>query len=297
MFEFDEILLGANHQPFQLKRPQKMSEDGAARPVVTTALTFSSLSRSFLDIAMALVLNIGSSVGTVFLNKYLFKFLDFPFGMTLTALHMISNFLLLCMCGFAFNMFEVKRLDFVKVLPISFVFCGFVVFSNISLVYNSITFYQFSKVLNTPVIIIIEAYFYSKYISRYTAASLIVTCLGVLIGLAHDLEMNARGIIYALVAVVFNSVYTIFGKSMQQQLQANAMQLLMYQSMQSSLMLIICVPLFDDVQKLKAYDWKNLDHVAFIGVSCLTAFAVNLSFYMLVGKTSALTYVAVICVM
>jgi solute carrier family 35 protein E3 len=240
-----------------------------------------------LDVSFSLFLNVASSCGTIFVNKLIFKSYGFTFGTTLTVCHFIVTFLLLLCCVY-FGLFEFKRLPMTKVLPISFAFCGYVVFNNISLLYNSVSFYQVMKILCTPVIIAIESVFYGKYTDNRVKLSLIPVCLGIFITVATDFEVNLIGTVFALVAVVSNSLYTIYGKTKQSELQANAMQILLYQSIQSAVILLFCIPIFDDTSKLLAYKFDT-DSMTWILVSCFTAFAVNLSFFLLVGKTSPLT--------
>jgi solute carrier family 35 protein E3 len=80
-----------------------------------------------------------------------------------------------------------------------------------------------------------------------------------------------------------------YGKTKQNELNANPMQILFYQSITSGFMLIPCVFLLDDYQGLLNYNF-TYENVSVILLSCVTAFFVNFSFFLLVGKTSPLTY-------
>jgi solute carrier family 35, member E3 len=184
----------------------------------------------YLDVITSLLLNIGASCCTIFVNKYLFKN-NFKFGTFLTVLHFIFTFIMmLCLSNIGLNFYQIKKFRILKVLPICFAFSGYVVFNNISLVYNSVSFYQIMKILCTPTIILIKFYFYGEKTTRNTILSLLPVCVGIFIAIVTDTEINVVGTIWAILAVGSNSMYTIYGKTKQNELEASAMQLLLYQS-------------------------------------------------------------------
>ena len=122
-------------------------------------------------IAAGLVLNLFCSICIVFLNKWLYSIVKFP-NMTLTCIHFLATSLgLLCCKGF--GLFSQKNLHILDVLPLSVTFCGFVVFTNLSLQNNTVGTYQLAKVLTTPVIVIIQSYFYGAQFSTGIKATLV----------------------------------------------------------------------------------------------------------------------------
>ena len=120
--------------------------------------------------------------------------------------------------------------------------------------------------------------------------SLIPVCIGIFITVVTDMEINFVGTIFALLAVAANSFYTVFGKTKQNELKAGPQQILLYQSIISAVMLAFCVPFFDDMNKLKQYN-LTLNRAVWILISAMCAAGVNFSFFMLVGKTSPLSFV------
>ena len=122
-------------------------------------------------IATGLVLNLFCSICIVFLNKWLYTIVKFP-NITLTCIHFLAtSFGLLC-CK-AFGLFSQKNLHILDVLPLSITFCGFVVFTNLSLQNNTVGTYQLAKVLTTPVIILIQSFFYGAEFSAGIKATLV----------------------------------------------------------------------------------------------------------------------------
>jgi len=141
----------------------------------------------------------------------------------------------------------------------------------------------------TPTIISIEYFFYRKSPDRRVLPPLIPVCLGTFITVFTDMEMNYYGSVMALLAVLTNSMYTIYGTEKQKELKANSFQILLYQSIMSAVILVFTIPFFDDTEQLYGYDWKNGNNVFWIIFSCLTAFFVNVSFFLVAGKTSPLS--------
>merc|ERR1712063_150991 len=87
-----------------------------------------------------IALNFSSSVGVVFLNKWLFQYEEFAFSYTLVLLHMLFVTICLLACV-AFGIFKPKRIPLQGAVPLSLSFCGFVVLTNASLQFNSVGFY------------------------------------------------------------------------------------------------------------------------------------------------------------
>nr|CCC91086.1 unnamed protein product [Trypanosoma congolense IL3000] len=95
------------------------------------------------------------------------------------------------------------------------------------------------------------------------------------------------GSIWALLAIVSNSFYTIWGNTKQKELGVSAMQLLLYQAPISAMMLSLAIPM-DGLGDLLRYE-VTFTTLWTITLSCAFAFGVNLSFFLLVGQTSPLT--------
>ena len=109
------------------------------------------------------MLNLTSAISIVFLNKLIYIRYGFP-SMTLTLTHFIVTSLGLLLCA-KLDLFSPKRLSILKILPLSVSFCGFVVFTNLSLQFNAVGTYQLAKAMTTPVIMAIQAVYYGKHTS------------------------------------------------------------------------------------------------------------------------------------
>jgi solute carrier family 35 protein E3 len=274
-------------------------EEGDIQPLVTPTKTdlpvpasaappagASAAAAQDWKIPFYLFLNASSSIGIVFMNKVVFQIYNFRYGTLLTMIHFIFTFLGLEVCR-RLGVFERKPLQVAQVLPLCASFCGFVVLTNLSLVYNSVGFYQLMKVLTTPLLVLIQTTFYGETFSRKIKASLFLTCVGVAISTATDSEANFVGTAIALSALLVTCMYQIWVGTKQKELECNPYQLLYYQAPISAVLLIPVVPLFDDMRNFVTPDGPTCFAIF---ISSVLAFLVNLSIFLVIGKTSPVTY-------
>ena len=111
-------------------------------------------------VGLSIALNLVSAISIVFVNKLVYVRYGFP-SMTLTLVHFLMTSFGLQLCAWL-NIFHPKRLSLKKIVPLSASFCGFVVFTNLSLQSNTVGTYQLAKALTTPVILFIQSVFYGK---------------------------------------------------------------------------------------------------------------------------------------
>ncbi|MEJ1277237.1 hypothetical protein NN561_008150 [Cricetulus griseus] len=114
-------------------------------------------------IAAGLLFNLLVSICIVFLNKWIYVHHGFP-NMSLTLVHFVVTWLGLYICQ-KMDIFAPKSLPLSKILLLALSFCGFVVFTNLSLQNNTIGTYQLAKAMTTPVIIAIQTFWYQKSFS------------------------------------------------------------------------------------------------------------------------------------
>lgn len=114
-------------------------------------------------VSLCLFLNICCSIVIVLINKWIYTRYGFP-NVTLTCIHFIVTSVGLVICQ-QFNLFQPKRLPVLNMLPLAMTFCGFVVFTNLSLETNTVGTYQIIKTMTTPCIMLIQTRFYDKKFS------------------------------------------------------------------------------------------------------------------------------------
>lgn len=248
-----------------------------------------SINASQCAVCLSLILNVVSSISTIFVVKYfVFGHAGFKFGSVITCIHFVATFFMTIFfmtvgCG------TFKQLSILRVLPLSLAFCGAVVFNNMSLLHNSVTVYQMSKIICTPVIVLMEKRKYNQKLSYLTKVSLVIVCAGSLTSVGMDVNLTFSGLVWCVLAIFCGALYTVWGKSKQEDLDATPLQLLLYQTGISSVLLILSLPLFENVSDVSLEAIFNATVFYSVLLSCLCAFGVNFSFFVFVGKTSALT--------
>ncbi|XP_006006636.1 solute carrier family 35 member E3 [Latimeria chalumnae] len=240
-------------------------------------------------IVTGLFVNLFASICIVFLNKWIYVHYGFP-NMTLTLVHFIVTWLGLYICQ-KLDVFAPKSLQPSKLLLLALSFCGFVVFTNLSLQNNTIGTYQLAKVMTTPVIIIIQTFYYKKSFSTKIKLTLIPITLGVILNSYYDVKFNVLGITFAALGVLVTSLYQVWVGVKQHELQVNSMQLLYYQAPMSSAILLAFVPFFEPVfGEGGLFGPWSLSALVMVFFSGVVAFLVNLSIYWIIGNTSPVTY-------
>ena len=89
-------------------------------------------------------LNIASAVGIVLVNKTIYSVYRFNYGVVLTFYHFLLTSLGLKLLA-NLKVFTPKDVKLLKIMPVSISFCAYVVLTNLSLQYNSGTFYQVKR--------------------------------------------------------------------------------------------------------------------------------------------------------
>jgi len=241
-----------------------------------------------LVVLTGIVGNILSVVGIVICNKYITDVDGYKFMVFLSFLHFlftaIGGKLMLC-C----NMYTYAPAPMSGVLPVAIGSLLSVAFMNLNLANNSVGFYQLSKLACIPFTLVVQLIFYKQSVSRAVTLTLVPISFGVGYATIYDLDINVIGMVFAVCAVIATSMAQIFTNTYQKSLDCNAMQLLYHTSPVIALGMLIMCPFFDDVQALWNFQYTT-PCVMRIMVSCVFALGVNISNYLVLGKTSPLTY-------
>ena len=239
----------------------------------------------------ALTLSVASSVSIVIVNKYLMSTLGFRYVTFLTALHMFVTALSLRVAARAglLDPKPVERRALLRFAILNGVSIGFL---NLSLGFNSVGFYQMTKLAIIPCTVAIQQTFYGKSFSRDVKASLAVLLSGVAIATVTDLELNALGAFLSLLAVVTTCVSQIWTGTMQRQFGVSSTQLLYASSpYMASTLGCIAIPLDATLSGGTPLSYAWTTPVACVAaLTCLIAVAVNFSTFLVIGKCDAVTY-------
>lgn len=132
------------------------------------------------------------------------------------------------------------------------------------------------------------------------ALSLLVMLVGVGLATVSDVGLNIVGTIYALTAILATVIAQIAVKNAQQSLKLDHMQLLLHVSPIISCAMFASSPIFDCVffdqgKQISLIHYIERGHLtlkvaSWILLTCICAFSVNITNYLVIGKTSPVTY-------
>ncbi|XP_064999625.1 UDP-xylose transporter 3-like isoform X2 [Musa acuminata AAA Group] len=239
----------------------------------------------------ALSLSVVSSVSIVICNKALMSSLGFKFATTLTSWHLLVTFCSLHVALWI-KLFEHKPFDQKAVMGFGILNGISIGLLNLSLGFNSVGFYQMTKLAIIPCTVFLETAFLGKKFSRSIQLSLSILLLGVGIATVTDLQLNLLGSVLSLLAIITTCIAQIMTNTIQKKFKVSSTQLLYQSSPYQALTLFVSGPFLDGLltnQNVFAFNYTP-QVLVFIVLSCLISVSVNFSTFLVIGKTSPVTY-------
>ncbi|CAI9777105.1 unnamed protein product [Fraxinus pennsylvanica] len=175
----------------------------------------------------AWAMNVISSVGIIMANKQLMSSSGyaFSFATTLTGFHFAVT-ALVGMVSSATGLSASKHVPFWELLWFSIVANMSITGMNLSLMLNSVGFYQISKLSMIPVVCVMEWILHSKRYSKEVKMAVVVVVIGVGVCTVTDVKVNAKGFLCACVAVLSTSLQQISIGSLQKKYSIGSFELL-----------------------------------------------------------------------
>ena len=243
----------------------------------------------------ALALSVSSSVSIVIVNKYLISTLGFPYVTCLTATHMAVTAVALRVAA-RVGFLEPKGIEKRALAKFAALNGVSVAFLNLSLGFNSVGFYQMTKLAIIPCTVCIQQAFYGKSFSTEIKASLATLLLGVAVATVTDAQVNFLGTVVSLLAVATTCVSQIWTNTMQKEHGVNSTQLLYAASpYMAAILAAVALPL--DVGLTSSSGSRDVSAdgsvsaILFVAsLTCVIAVLVNFSTFLVIGKCDAVTY-------
>eukprot|EP00761_Pharyngomonas_kirbyi_P009850 gb/GECH01009868.1/.p1 GENE.gb/GECH01009868.1/~~gb/GECH01009868.1/.p1 ORF type:complete len:355 (+),score=66.84 gb/GECH01009868.1/:1-1065(+) len=264
----------------------------------------SSKSSDRLLTAGYIVTNVFSAIGIIITNKWLFDIKNFKYGLTLTALHQFTVGLVLRVpewlgyeTGLPDNT-ERKQVPRNEVIKISAMNFSSLLFLTLSLVTNSVGFYQLTKLLVVPGLVAVQMAFYHKQFSNTVLLSLVVLTVGVGLGTVKDVAASLMGTVWSCGVIVASSFTVIRINNKMEQYQLNSIEFCKLISPWMGLFLISAAPLFDNYglpftfsnHPTPIFEYSDSSAIPLILLTCLLAVGVNLTGYAVLKYTSPVTF-------
>lgn len=241
--------------------------------------------------AAAWLFNVVTSVGIILVNKALMATYGFSFATTLTGMHFATTTLMTLVLRWL-GYIQVSHLPLGELLKFV-LFANFsIVGMNVSLMWNSVGFYQISKLSMIPVSCLLEVLFDNVRYSRNTKLSIVVVLVGVGFCTVSDVSVNMKGFIAALIAVWSTSLQQYYVHYLQRKYSLSSFNLLGHTAPVQAATLLVLGPFVDYwLTSKRVYTfYYNLTASVFIFLSCTIAIGTNLSQFICIGRFTAVSF-------
>ncbi|GFY96451.1 nucleotide-sugar transporter family protein [Actinidia rufa] len=246
--------------------------------------------KAAVDVA-AWMFNVVTSVGIIIVNKALMATYGFTFATTLTGLHFATTTLMTAVLR-GLGYIQPSHLPFPDLLKFV-LFANFsIVGMNVSLMWNSVGFYQIAKLSMIPVSCLLEVVLDKIRYSRDTKLSIAVVLLGVAVCTVTDVSVNTRGFIAAFVGVWSTALQQYYVHFLQRKYSLSSFNLLGHTAPVQAATLLVIGPFLDywlTNKRVDGFDY-NLASSVFIVLSCTIAVGTNLSQFICIGRFTAVSF-------
>jgi solute carrier family 35 protein E3 len=267
------------------------------------------------EVALILVANVVSVVGIVAANKRVYQ-LGFKLPSTLMTLHFCVTYAFV-VCFHRVGYFTAKRIETRQYVKLGLAQVGSVALVNLSLVHNDVGSYQLMKFLVIFVTCALEFVWYRKVYSPAVYAVLVVLVVSISLATITAIHFTLKGLLFGIAGAVATAMYQVVNKYIQTEFSVSPLQLLHYEQPFSAMWCALIAVLTEPVELLFAgsgasagaadpagtpaaaaltssrgvpgFDWTT-ELALFVLASAVCAFGVNVTCYLIIGKTSPVTY-------
>lgn len=245
-----------------------------------------------------------TSLSLVFLNKVIMvgdvTNLDAPLFMSWTQFAITVVFIwILGIVGRYFKPFsffppfEYKIEKAKKVLPLTFVFLGMIVFNNLCLKYVEVSFYQVARSLTIVFNVVFTYTLLGKTTNRNTLICCLVIIVGYLMGCDGEVRFSVVGVIFGVLSSVFVALNSIYVKKILPVVEENSEKLMMYNNLNAVIILPIFIFLFtDEAAEISLHQKAFMTMVFWVItiIAGLFGFLINFASYIQIKYTSPLSH-------
>lgn len=181
---------------------------------------------------LSMISNVVSSVSLILINKRLVVQDEFNFMTILTGIHFYFSFVSCCIM-LLIGLLQYKYVNnYMSIARISLGMLSSILFMNFNLSYNSVGFYQASKLACIPTTLLIESLLNKRHhdLTIILNISLLFIIIGVGLICVTEVSYTLTGVIWASLGILSTSLAQIFFSPLQKELNLNALQLLFHTS-------------------------------------------------------------------
>lgn len=243
-----------------------------------------------------LLLYIALSSGQIFFNKWVLssKEINFPYPVGLTLLHMIFSSVL---CFFLTKVFKIIKIEegmnqeiyATSVIPIGAMFAMTLWLGNSAYLYISVAFAQMLKAIMPVAVFILGAAAGLEVLNCRMFLIMSVISLGVIVASYGEVTVVWIGVVYQMGGVIGEALRLIFMEIFVKRkgVRLNSISMMYYVSPCSALCLFVPWLFLEKPKMESGGAWNFPLHIVIL--NCLCTFALNLSVFLVISRTSALT--------
>ncbi|GLJ53747.1 hypothetical protein SUGI_1146930 [Cryptomeria japonica] len=243
-----------------------------------------------------LLLYIVLSSGQIFFNKWVLssKEIGFPYPLGLTLLHMVFSSIL---CFIVVKVLKIVKLQdgmtpeiYIRsVFPIGAMFAMTLWLGNTAYLYISVAFAQMLKAIMPVAVFLLGAAAGLEVLSCKMFLIMSVISFGVLVASYGEINVNWIGVVYQMGGVIGEALRLIFMEILVKRkgLKLNPITLMYYVSPCSALCLFIPWIFLEKPKMDSTTNWR-FDPII-MSLNSLCTFALNVSVFLVISHTSALT--------
>jgi len=237
-------------------------------------------------------------VSLVFSNKIVMKFYSFEYPVFLTWAQLVIAEMFILLFGvlnvFVGGWFSVFPLEWdwniaFQILPLTFVWLGMMITSNICLRYTEVTFYQVVRSLTIIWSLILHMWQFPEIvIGNNTIVACIIVSLGFAVGSFGEINFNWMGFLFGILSSVMVAFYNNQIKKSLVYVDKSSWRLMIYNT---TLAIPISFPLVFATDRSVFEELPNMSFELMLGITfCgILGLVINVAIFLQVNLTSPLT--------
>ncbi|KAJ6790816.1 putative sugar phosphate/phosphate translocator [Iris pallida] len=243
-----------------------------------------------------LLLYIALSSGQIFFNKWVLssKQINFPYPVGLTLLHMLFSSVLCFILTRVLKIIKIEEgmtseIYTTSVIPIGAMFAMTLWLGNSAYLYISVAFAQMLKAIMPVAVFLLGAAAGLEAMNCRMLAIMSVISIGVIVASYGEVSVDWIGVVYQMGGVIGEALRLIFMELFVKKkgIRLNSISMMYYVSPCSALSLFIPWVFLEKPKMDSGVTW-NFPPLILV-LNCLCTFALNLSVFLVISRTSALT--------
>jgi GDP-fucose transporter C1 len=179
-----------------------------------------------------------------------------------------------------------------KVMPLSFIFLGMIVFNNLCLKYVEVSFYHVARALSVVFNVGLTFAMFDTKVSKACIVSLGVVVFGYILGCDGEIHFSLIGVFYGVLSSVFVALYSNFVKKTLPHVDDNSWKLMIYNNINSAILLPIVIFFSGEYNSLldSLEVFGKLDYWLVTCFAGIFGFLINIATFLQIQMTSPLTH-------